>query len=182
MRDDLHKTVTLRKHWKRAVRAAGQSDEAEASAEIHRASYREWDDGVRTEWFERLAQEVARSRASLFHIESVFAVVDSFEQSARTALERNVCEVFRQVVYGGAVDKLEGAVRSIVISDCARSGIEHCALSVAEQFGDPQSQQLRRAMTRRAADVDFTSAPVPRSKKKLGIDDMLSLDIRLGCV
>ncbi len=181
MRDDLHTTVALRPHWRKAVRAVEMPDQGEAALEIHRASCREWEDGVRPAWFADLVHKVEEARLSLFSVDSVLAVVDSFEQSAWSSLERNVCEVARQVAYGGPVDRLEGVVRATVISDCARQGIEHCALSVADQFNEGQSNQLRRAMTKLAADIDFTSKPAPRTKKKLDKDQILdlSLDIRV---
>ncbi|AJX32474.1 hypothetical protein [Burkholderia oklahomensis] len=181
MRDDLHTTMALRPHWRKAVRAVERPDQGEAVLEIHRASCREWEDGVRPAWFAELVHKVEEARSSLFSVESVLAVVDSFEQSAWSSLERNVCEVARQVAYGGPVDRLEGVVRATVISDCARQGIEHCALSVADQFNEGQSNQLRRAMTKLAADIDFTSKPAPRTKKKLDTDQILdlSLDMRV---
>jgi hypothetical protein len=181
MRDDLHTTIALRPHWRKAVRAVELPDKAEAVLEIHRASCREWEDGVRSTWFAELALKVEEARGDLFGIDSVLAVVDDFEQSASSPLERNVCEVARQVAYGGPIDKLEGVVRAAVVSDCARHGIEHCALSVADEFGEMQSFQLRRAMTKLAADIDFTSEAAPRKRKKMDKGQMLglSLDISL---
>ncbi|MDH6148255.1 MULTISPECIES: hypothetical protein [Paraburkholderia] len=182
MRDDLHTTVALRPHWRKAVRAVEKPDKAEAVLEIHRAACREWEDGVRPTWFAELALKVEVARRDLFSIDSVLAVVDDFEQSAKTPVERNVCEVARRVAYGGPIDKLVGAVRSAVIGDCARHGIEHCALSVADEFNESQSFQLRRAMTKLAADIDFTAEPAPRLCKKLDKGPMLDLplDIKLG--
>ncbi len=167
MRDDLHTTVSLKSHWRKAVRAVEMPDQAEAVHEIHRASCREWDEGVDAAWFSKLIAKVNEARGDLFGKDTASSVIDDFERSAPTPLAISVCEVIRQALYGGPVDKLEHAVRASVISDCARNGIEHCALSVADQFGDHQSSQLRRAMTRLAADIDFTSEPAPRASKRL---------------
>lgn len=180
MRDDLHTTVALRPHWRKAVRAVEMPDQGEAAIEIHRASCREWEEGVRPAWFAELVRKVEEARSSLFSVESVLAVVDSFEQSASRPLERSVCEVARQVAYGGPVDKLEHVVQATVISDCARHGIEHCALSVADQFNEGQSTQLRRAMTKLAAEIDFTSEPAPRTRKKLSKDQVLDLPLDMS--
>jgi hypothetical protein len=180
MRDDLHTTVALRPHWRKAVRAVELPDKAAAVLEIHRASCREWEDGVRPTWFAELAFKVEEARGDLFGIDSILAVVEDFEQSASSPLERNVCEVARQVAYGGPMDKLEGVVRAAVVSDCARHGIEHCALSVADEFGEMQSFQLRRAMAKLAADIDFTSEPALRTRKKLDKSQMLGLTLEIN--
>ncbi|MBU9185205.1 hypothetical protein [Burkholderia multivorans] len=180
MRDDLHTTVALRPHWRKAVRAVEMPDRSAAALEIHRASCREWEDGVRAEWFAGLVHQVEEARSSLFGVDSVLAVVDSFELSASRPLERSVCEVARQVAYGGPIDKLERVVQATVISDCARQGIEHCALSVADQFNEGQSVQLRRAMTKLAAEIDFTSEPAPRTQKKLSKDQVLDLPLAIS--
>lgn len=177
MRDDLHTTVALKPHWRKAVRAVEMPDATEAAREIHRASCREWEDGVRTAWFAELALKVDEARRDLFSIDNVLAVVNDFERSASSPLERNVCEVARQVAYGGPVDKLEKVVRAAVIGDCARNGVEHCALSVADQFGEIQGSQLRRAMTKLAADIDFTCAPISRTSKRLNNKQMLDLPL-----
>ncbi|WP_318826697.1 hypothetical protein [Burkholderia cepacia] len=81
MRDDLHTTVALRPHWRKAVRAVEMPDQSAAALEIHRASCREWEDGVRAEWFAGLVHQVEEARSSLFGVDSVLAVVDSFELS-----------------------------------------------------------------------------------------------------
>ena len=179
MRDDLHTTVSLRPHWRRAVRLAERADETEATIAIHRASVREWEDGVRPNWFAELAIGIEQAGRDLFGIDSVLAVIDNFERRAGSALENAVCEAARQATYDRPVDKLEGAVRAAVISDCARHGIEHCALSVAGQFGDVQGAELRRVMTKFMSEIDFSSEPAVHSRRKLDKNEMLEVSLEL---
>jgi hypothetical protein len=183
MRDDLHTTVALKSNWRKAVRVVGRSEaagESEAALAIHRATCNEWDAGVRPPWFAELTEQLERASKDLFRVDSLLAVVDEFERRAERPLEQNACEIARLIIYGDPVDKLHEAVRATVLSDCALQGIEHCALSVAGQYGEFQSTLLRREMTRLVADLDFSKDPVPKLKRKLNKEDMLDFDLSLN--
>jgi hypothetical protein len=182
MRDDLHTTVALKPHWRKAVRvverleAAGDS---EALLAIHHATCNEWAAEVRPSWFAEFAEQLERAGKDLFKVDSLLAVVDDFERRAERPLEQSACEAARFTIYGDPVDKLHEAVRATVLSDCALQGIEHCALSVAGQFGEMQGTMLRRAMTRLAADIDFSNDPAPKQKRKLNKDELLGFGLSL---
>ncbi len=183
MRDDLHTTVALKSHWRKAVRVVERTEaagESEAALAIHRAPCNEWESGVRAPWFAELTEQLERASKDLFRVDSLLAVVDGFERRAEGALEQSACEVARLIIYGDPVDKLHEAVRATVLADCALQGIEHCALSVAGQFGELQSTLLRREMTRLAAEIDFSRDPAPKTKRKLDKDEMLGFGLSLN--
>ncbi|RQM44266.1 hypothetical protein EHZ19_29650 [Paraburkholderia bannensis] len=183
MRDDLHTTVALKSHWRKAVRAVGRFEaagESEAAQAIHHATCNEWESGVRGPWFAELTEQFERAGKDLFRVDSLLAVVDDFERRAKTTLEQSACEAARLLIYGGPIDRLHEAVRATVLSDCAVQGIEHCALSVAGQFGELQSTMLRKAMTRLVDDIDFSRDPAPKVKRKLDKDAMLGFDLSLN--
>ncbi|MDR8400839.1 hypothetical protein NE850_31445 [Paraburkholderia sp. USG1] len=182
MRDDLHTTVALKPHWRKAVRVVERLEaagETEAALAIHEATCSEWATSVRPPWFAEFAVHLEQAGRDLFRLDSLLAVVDEFERRAETSLELSVCEVARLTIYGDPVDRLHEAVRAAVLSDCVLQGIEHCALKVSDQFGDLQGTTLRRAMTRLAADIDFSHDPARNSKRKLGKDDILGIDLGL---
>jgi hypothetical protein len=183
MRDDLHTTVALKSHWRKAVRMVERSEAAgksETALAIHRATCNEWESGVRAPWFAELTAQLERAGKDLFRVDSLLAVVDDFERRAERPLEQNACEVARLIIFGDPVDKLHEAVRATVLSDCALQGIEHCALSVAGQFGEFQSTLLRQEMTRLVADLDFSKDPAPKAKRKLTKEDMLGFGLGLN--
>lgn len=183
MRDDLHTTVALKPHWRKAVRVVERVSAdggSEAALAIHHAICDEWTSSVRPPWFAELAGQLDRAAKDLFRVDSLLAVVDEFERRAETSLEQGVCEAARLHIYGDPTTKLHEAVRAAVLSDCALQGIEHCALSVSSQFGELQGTALRREMTRLVAGIDFSSDPVPKTKRKLDKDAMLGFGLSLN--
>jgi hypothetical protein len=164
MRDDLHKTPTLRSHWKRTVLIATRlADRDTLPNEIVSTVDRDFNSAIRADWLARLVKGIDECANFLEGMSDPRAVVNECEKSASHTMEFELCETMRYLSTESGIATLVADSVVAVKRRHADAGVEHCWLSVALEHGEGQGVPLRRVLSSALASAVFSfSVSAPR--------------------
>lgn len=177
MRDDLHRTPALPRHWRTAIRhAARAADTDRIPYDLSRAVARDMEARLRPEWVEGL-QQVCGGRVGQLFPETQVDALTTYERTARTPQEQRLVELTRAFIHRGSMqsDVVQSAKRALH-AQMIDSGIEHATAAVRQQWGPNQSRELSERLHRHQSGCSLELG-LQKPPKKLKGSDLLDLDV-----
>ena len=169
MRDDLHRTVGVSRHWKKVLRylprevdrlgklpvAMVQAVRAEISSEIDKS------------WAGQLKRALSSCEGDFFKAEQVNSVVDQFESKATSVAERDLCEFVRGEFVRNPESNWFDAAFDCLVKSHANQKIEQVVATVRQDTDVGQASAVRRRLEEARNNCDFASQPEPKRKSRI---------------
>ena len=180
MRDDLHRTPSLSRFWRKAVRLAQSPIDAEhLPAEMSRAVALQFRETIDQGWERKLAQQLSSAESDFFRRNERLEVVRQAELTAATSEQRQLCAIMKGLLAKDpSLHSLLHAAREQLFSRTMSSMIELACACVRQQHSPFQASLLRQSMQSAAPNCRLNLAIEKPGRARTPSDDEI-LEITL---
>lgn len=157
MRDDLHRTPSLPRAWRAAVRYAQNLADAERVAHaMSKAVWTEMEASVNPRWLNELRHEFSKADGDMFPEEARTHALSKAERTARSPTERLISETVRGLCAKGmSLPSLMDYTIDSVHRRSVVNMIEHASAHIRTEHGPYQARLLRERMTEHLPECSF---------------------------
>ena len=176
MRDDLHRTPSLSRFWRKAVRLAQSPIDAEhLPAEMSRAVALQFRETIDQGWERKLAQQLSSAESDFFRRNERLELVRQAELTAATSEQRQLCAIMKgSIAKDPSQHSLLSAAKEQLFSRTMSSMIELACACVRQHHGSFQASLLRQSMQSAAPNCSLNLAiEKPERTRKPSSDEIL---------
>lgn len=177
MRDDLHRTVPLARHWRRVLRLAGrEADWDRVPQELVRAVVADLNQAIDGEWASAFASSCRNQVPDMFSTDGVDRALNSMQSPRMTSLERELLETAKGLRARGVhPSELFDRSRNVVAQQQADRSLEHVLAEIRKVHGVGQEKAARVRLKSLAVQCDFSNSAATLSESPVNF-----LDVKIG--